>query len=313
MASHLVDWLEELRAPFFTASIVPVLLGSAVVLYEGRGLDPLLMVLTLVGVVLLHAGTNIANDYYDHTERTDDVNVGYVRPFTGGSRKIQEGRLEARAVHRAALALIAAGAVFGVVLFLLTRGPLILLFGVIGIFSGYMYSAPPLRLSSRGLGELTVGLNFGLLIVLGTYYVQTLALSWTALAVGIPMAFLITAVLHVNQFPDVKADGETGKATLVVRLGTARAVITQYMLIAGASLSIVVSVALRILPIWTLLGLMPLPLAVRSLYFLRAGTAAGTGKKAKAALAEACGTTVRCHLATGLLLVAGLLLSAGFG
>jgi len=82
------------------------------------------------------------------------------------------------------------------------------------------------------------------------------------------------------------------------------------MLIAGASLSIAGAVALRILPIWTMLGLMPLPLAVRSLYFLRAGMAAGTGKKARAALAEACGMTVRCHLATGLLLVAGLLLSA---
>jgi 1,4-dihydroxy-2-naphthoate octaprenyltransferase len=104
------------------------------------------------------------------------------------------------------------------------KGPGVLLFGAVGAFSAFFYTAPPLRLAARrGLGELLVALNFGPLAVAGTVYALTGRVSWNDFLVGIPVGLLTAAILWINQFPDIEADRETGKYNLVVMLGRERA------------------------------------------------------------------------------------------
>ena len=113
-------WLRQLRAPFFTASIVPVLVGSACGFAVAGTVNPLLFALALVAIVFMHAGANIANDYFDHTSRNDWLNKNPT-PFSGGSQLIQQGLLTPKFVLTAALIAIATGALIGLIIVLLTK------------------------------------------------------------------------------------------------------------------------------------------------------------------------------------------------
>ncbi|MCK4456020.1 MAG: prenyltransferase, partial [Thermoplasmata archaeon] len=92
--SKLRVWLEELRLPFMTATIPPAILGGLVAWKMTGEIDILLLALTAVAVFLVHAGTNVVNDYFDHVSGCDEINVRFVRPFGGGEKT---PRLQARA------------------------------------------------------------------------------------------------------------------------------------------------------------------------------------------------------------------------
>jgi 1,4-dihydroxy-2-naphthoate octaprenyltransferase len=261
-------WLAEVRIPFFTASIVPVLLGTAVAWAREDAFHWGFFLLALLGGVLLHAGTNVANDYYDHLSGTDEANVTFVRPFTGGSRMIQRGLLQPREVLTGALILFAAGALIGVYL-ALARGPWLWVLGIVGIFSGFFYTAPPFRLASTGLGEMFVGLNFGVLMTLGAFYVQTKDLAWEPVIAAIPVALLIAGVLYINQFQDMEADASAGKDHLVVRLGRRRGVWLYEAILAATYLAIIVAVAAGAISPFALLALPTALIAARAVLTAR--------------------------------------------
>jgi 1,4-dihydroxy-2-naphthoate octaprenyltransferase len=214
------DWLAELRAPFLSASVVPVAVGAAVALWERGSLDWPLLALTLLGVSLLHLGANVTNDFWDFRRGTDVINQQRT-PFSGGSPLLVEGRLRPRAVLRLGLVLLAAGAVVGLYL-ATTAGELwwaVVLMGAAGVGGGYFYTAPPFSLAARGVGELVIGSCFGVLAVAGTYLIQAHGVSTAALAASVPVSLWVAAIIWANQIPDAEADGLTGKRTLVVRIG----------------------------------------------------------------------------------------------
>lgn len=215
-------FLEELRAPFFTATVIPVILGTAIAWQRLNAFNLFYFILTLFGVVCLHAGTNVINDYFDHKSGNDFANTEFIRPFTGGSRLIQNKLLSENQVLFEALILFAIGGSIGIYLSFL-KGPMILLFGIIGVFSGFFYSAPPFRFSGSGIGELLVAFNFGVLVVLGSYFVQTGQLALEPVLSALPISFLVAAILYINEFPDYTADKKVGKNNLVVRLGKEKA------------------------------------------------------------------------------------------
>ena len=256
-------YMQELRAPFFTASIVPVILGASVAWFHSGEFHWMLFFLTLAGGVLLHAGTNVINDFFDHKSGDDEVNVDYVRPFTGGSRMIQKGLLTPKQVLWESIFVYMGAAAIGAVL-VVYRGYPILILGAIGMLCGYSYTGPPLLLASRGVGELVVGVNFGILMSIGSYYVQTgrFALE-PALAAG-PIAFLILLVLFINQFQDVKADALTGKRNLVVRLGTRKSSRVYLAIISLTYLWILVFVWFRLMSPFALLALLSVPIAAKA-------------------------------------------------
>jgi 1,4-dihydroxy-2-naphthoate octaprenyltransferase len=294
-------WLAEIRAPFFTATTVPILLGAVIAWARANTFHWGYFLLTMIGGLLLHTGANVANDYFDHLSGADERNVEFVRPFTGGSRMIQEGLLTPREVLSGALTAFALASVIGLCL-AYVRGPMILVFGIIGILSGFFYTSPPINLASRGIGEFFIGLNFGVLMTVGAYYVQTGYLAWEPVIASIPVALLITAVLYVNQFQDAPADGAAGKDHLVVRLGRNRAVQGYILLLAFTYLSILLAAVFRITSPFTLIALLTLPVALQAISVARAHY------DEYLKLVPANAATVFIHLLTGLLLSAGYLL-----
>jgi 1,4-dihydroxy-2-naphthoate octaprenyltransferase len=301
MRGRLKLWLLELRAPFFTASVTPVVLGAVIAWQRTGSFHGGYFLLTFLGGVLLHAGTNVANDYFDHLNRTDEINLEFVSPFTGGSRMIQEGLLSPREVLTEAFICFALGSLVGLYL-AWARGPAVLLLGLIGLFSGFFYTAPPIYLAKWGIGEFFVGLNFGFLMTLGSYYVQSRSLAWEPLVAATPMACLIAAVLWINEFQDAPADRAVGKDTLVARLGRRRAVSGYISLLAATYLSITLAVALRVISPFTLLALLTLPLAWKAIGVAR------LHYDDPQRLTPANAITIQIHMLTGLLLILGYLL-----
>ena len=208
-------YLRALRLPFLTGSLMPVAVAGALAYREMGKCSLTLLGLTFLGVAALHSGANLLNDYYD-SFGSDPINV-HATPFSGGSRVIQEGGLTPATVRFLAFLFLGVGCVCGLALIFLGR-PWVALLGTLGLLAGYLYSAQPVQLMSAGLGEAAIFLAFGPLVTWGTYYVQTGALKPVGLAIGVPLAFLITAILWINEFPDLKADAEAGKRQLVVRL-----------------------------------------------------------------------------------------------
>jgi 1,4-dihydroxy-2-naphthoate octaprenyltransferase len=251
--------------------------GTAVAfgLYHVFYLD--LFLLTLLAGIFLHWGADVANDYFDHTEDqtgSDDINVEFIRPYSGGSRAIQQGLLTPKEVAIGSIVCYAVALVIGV--YLVARlGWVILGLGLVGAFFGFFYSTPPIRFVKRGFGELVIGVVFGLLMVVGSYYVQVqipIPLVWPlvipfglffeAIFISIPASILIALVLYINEFPDYVADRDAGKGTLVVRLGRKNASRGYAILMTLVYASIVVMVLLNLIRIEALLGLATLPLGI---------------------------------------------------
>ncbi|MBI4267957.1 MAG: 1,4-dihydroxy-2-naphthoate octaprenyltransferase, partial [Chloroflexi bacterium] len=289
------NWGMALRIPFLTASVVPVLLGTAIAWFTTGTFYWGFALLTLLAAVTIHIGSNVMNDYTDHRSRNDEFNREFVRPFSGGSRVIQLGLLTPLEVLVGALFFFLLSALIGFYL-AWARGPLILVLGAIGLVSGLFYTGGPFNWAKRGFGELLVGLNFGVLMTLGAYYVQTQSFSWIPVIAAIPVSLLIAAVLYINEFPDFAADKQVGKNTLVVRLGRKNAVILYALIMFTVYLSIVVGVVMDVIPATTLVGLLTLPIAVKAIQY------ASKHHSNSFDLIPANALTVTGHLATGLLL-----------
>ena len=294
-------WIAEMRAPFLTAAIVPIILGTAAAWSITGAFDWFLFVLTLVAGMSIHIGSNVANDYHDHMSGADDINVDFVRPFTGGSRMIQNGLMTPREVLAESIFFYALGSILGIYL-ALARGWIILLLGLIGLISGYFYTAPPLRLVSRGIGEVFIGLNFGILMTLGAYYVQTQQLPLSIAILALPVALLISGVLYINEFPDYDADKAAGKYTLVVRLGKKRAALGYIALMITVYLSILIPPLFGFTSLYSLVAIASVPLGI-----VGAKTAI-SNYESSLGLIPAYASTVMNHLFTGLFLAAGYIL-----
>jgi 1,4-dihydroxy-2-naphthoate octaprenyltransferase len=307
-------WVQEVRVPFLTASAVPVALGGAIAFAATGLFDWWLFALTLIAGISLQAGTNTANDYFDHKSQNDEVNTEYVRPFTGGSRVIQKGLMTPRAVLIESIVLHLVAIIIG--LYLVWQvGPAILVLGAIGVFSSIFYTAPPFKLVNRGFGEFFIGLNFGPLMTFGAYYVQTGTLSWVPIVASLPVALLIAAVLYINEYPDYSADKAVGKKTLVVRFGKEQALRGYEALMFAPYAIILLGVAVALipggtaysgLPVFALLGLLTIPKA------LTATKAARNNYSDSILLIPAMASTIMAHLQTGLLLAAGFLLQGAW-
>jgi 1,4-dihydroxy-2-naphthoate octaprenyltransferase len=302
LAGTPMRFLVATRPGFLSASAVPVLIGLCLVALHGS-VNWATAMATLIGAMVAHAGSNVLNDYFDARAGCDQINEDRVFPFTGGSRVIQNGVLSPDEMLRLGLLLTACATMIGLALASLA-GPKLLAIGLAGLLVGWAYSAPPLRLSARGLGELSVALAFGLLIPLGTYFVQTGRISPLAMAGGTPYALLIALVLYINQFPDITSDAATAKRNWVVRLGARRARFGYPLLVAGAYLSLLLLLLSGLLPASAGLAFLALPLHLHGARELMRHAAT------PAALRPAIEATLRGTMLHGLLFAAGIGIAA---
>jgi 1,4-dihydroxy-2-naphthoate octaprenyltransferase len=222
-------------------------------------------------------------------------------PYSGGSRSVELGIITERSLKTVAWISLGIAALAGLP-FLLWRGPVLMIFGLVGALSAYYYTAPPLRLAARkGLGELIVGLNFGPLMTAGTVFALTGKLGWEEFFVGLPIGLLTTAILWINQFPDLEADAAAGKHNLVVLMGKTRARWGYLLIVGAAFLAVLVGAILNVLPLASLLMLAGLPLAAYAGWIL-------FRHYSDRELIKANSLTILLQLAAGVLLVVGLMI-----
>ena len=268
--TKIFKWMVIMRLPFLSATFVPIFAGAAVTSMLGYQVSWDWLGLTLLAGSLLHIGTNTSNDYFDHMSGTDALNYNYSnKGLNGGSRSIQMGLISPKGILVVAIVTFSLSAIIGVPLIMKSGLPILWL-GLVGFFSGLFYTAPPFRFSSRkGMGELLIGLNFGPLMVAGSALVQTGQLLPEAFLAGIPIGFLIAAVVYMNEFPDYDSDKATGKNTLIVVLGPEKARAGYVALVASAFASIIVLVLNGTVPMLSLIALLAVYFgftATRTLY-----------------------------------------------
>jgi 1,4-dihydroxy-2-naphthoate polyprenyltransferase len=233
--------LRMTRPGFLSLTAVACVLGVA----SGGALSDVRIAQAAAAFVLalvMHAAANVLNDYEDARNGADEANSSGIFPFTGGSRLIQQGIVTTAQTRALGLSLLAIAVAGGIVLAWFT-GPGLLVIGLLGVLLAWSYSAPPLKLMSRSMGELAVGAAWGL-VVLGAAYVAHGSIGANARAVAPGFAMLAANILLVNEIPDARADAAVGKRTSVVLMGAAGAarlyaalaLITQAWLVAAVVL-----------------------------------------------------------------------------
>ena len=263
MIQTLKVWIKAIRAPFFAAPLTSGILGAVIAWHNSGDFHWGYFFLTLSGIVLLNAGTNLINDYFDHTSNLDEINKHPTR-FSGGSRVIQDQLLSPRAIFYGGILSFASAGTIGLYLNYRTSGNVILIIGLVGLFLGYFYTAHPLRLGYTPLGEIVTGFACGPLIVCGSYYVQAQSLSWEPFWASIPIGILLGLILFINEFQDYEADKAIGKKTLPVILGKRSAIKLYYLFLGGTYLFTCLGVLIKLFPPFVLITLLTLPLAYRA-------------------------------------------------
>ncbi len=238
----------------FGAAVVPVSLGAALAAYAGK-FDLWLFVLTVIGSIALQAGTNLINDYYDYRKGADSVES------LGIGKAIQLGLLTPRQVFIEGIAAFAIGSLIGLYL-VSVSGPFILILGVVSVLAGFFYTAGPAALAYIGLGEITVFIFMGPVIVLGAYYVQVREINVLVLLAALPVGLLVAAILHANNLRDLESDRQIGKRTLATLLGRRRANLEYFLLIGGSYALLLAMIVFQLAPWYTVVALATLPAAV---------------------------------------------------
>jgi len=215
---HIKIWWQAIRFHFTFPTFLPVLLGTLNAILETGKWNKWSLCAVLFATVCHHIGLNLADDYYDYCHGADLLKDGERNAYAGGSGVLTTGILTPSAVHMGAMICYAVTIIIGLILTYF-HGWIILALGIFGVFSSFYYTAPPLRFAYRGLGEIAIWLNFGPVLVLGSYYVQAHTISLSAILLSILMGTLIFCLIMANEIPDKETDEASGKRTLVVRLG----------------------------------------------------------------------------------------------
>src|SRR3954462_2983917 len=248
-------WLLAARPRTLPAAVAPVLVGTSLAIGEGT-FRPLAFVCALVGSIFIQIGTNLSNDYSDARRGADtEDRLGPVRVTAGGlmpPRTVLLGTYVAFGI-----------AVLAGVYLIAIAGWELLLVGAASILAGVLYTGGPKPYGYEGLGEVFVFLFFGVVAVVGSYFVQTENLRWEAFALSVPVGLLAAGILLVNNIRDADTDRRAGKRTLAVRLGRdrARALFAGCLAIAYVAVPLIAIFGRDISPL-VLLALLSLPLAI---------------------------------------------------
>ena len=248
-------WAKELRIPFLSLPIIFVPLGITVALLDGY-FNLVYGILTLIGIVCIHASVNVLNDYFDFKSGIDTATTP--TPFSGGSRVLPENLLTPRSVLIGGIILLAIGSLIGLYfLYIFNFPPLLIALISIAIITSVAYSPV---LSKIGVGEVFVFLNFGPLLFTGVYYIQSGGLiSTEAMVVGSIVGLMTTGILYINQFPDTDADKSKGRFHLVARLGKKRAAGIYKYIVNASYVIIILGIVTFTIPPTTIIALITIP------------------------------------------------------
>lgn len=259
-ASFLLKWITAVRPWSFPASTMPLIFGSSLaVVFSHVQLDALGSILVLLSLILLHSTANIISDIFD-------FNRGLDRTITPVSGAIVRGWITPRQAAVGAAVLYSMSAIFGVIA-ILRIGIILLIVGSVGVVIGLCYTF----LKYRALGDLAVFLSFGLLGSLGGWVVQTHSFSWLPVFWAIPLAMLVSAILHANNWRDTPSDKQKKVITVAGLLGDKGSLVYYGCLIFGAVVFVVVlsifprimGMEIRPMPYPFLITILALPKAMK--------------------------------------------------
>jgi len=248
-------WIMASRPRTLTASIVPVVVGTAVAVRDGV-FNPWVALAALFSAVMIQIGTNLANDLFDFKKGAD------THTRLGPTRVTSARLLTPREVEIGMWVVFGLAAASGLYVIYVGGWPMLVI-GVASILAGVAYTAGPFPLGYNGLGDLAVFIFFGLVAVLGTYYAQARAVTLGVLLAAVPVGALATAILVVNNVRDADTDRAAGKRTLAVLLGRGAARAEYAVLLTLAYAAPLALWLLRGASVWALLPLLTLPVAVR--------------------------------------------------
>src|SRR6266446_1267270 len=288
-------WLKTARPFSLTATVSPILVGTAVAAYDGT-FHLVSFLVTLFSCLFLQIGANYFNEYFDYRYGLDSP------ASLGASTAIFRGELTAAQVLGGGIISFVIAAALGLVL-IFSVGPVILLFGLAGMAIAYFYSAKPFKFATRGLGDILVYLAMGFLMTWGAYYVQIPRWSWPAFVASIPVGFLVTAILNMNNVRDYQDDLAVQKRTLPVRLGQAFGQRFHAFLLLGSYIAVSSFVLLRLLPLYSLAVWLTFPLAFNNVRAVLAPTD-------RKAFVIGIKHTAQLHLQFGVMLALGIVVAA---
>ncbi len=296
--SKIRAWYQALRPRVFTATYVPVGLAGIVALDDGV-FEAGAFLLALIGTLFLQSAANLINEYADYRRGADHLKQA------GQGMIIKHKILEPAIVCAGAILTTVAGSLIGLYL-LAHSGPLLWLIGIGGVLVAITYTAGPFPLAYNGLGEIAVAIFMGPAIVVGTYYVMSPTVTSARIAelclISLPVAFMVSAILHANNIRDMEADRAVNKRTLAVIFGIRFARAEYIFLVLGAYISQAVVIAGNLIPPLTLLTLITLPEALRLIRIFNTS-------RTVPLMHQAQGRTAKLHGQVGLLLVLGWSLS----
>lgn len=295
-------YLQAMRVKSLWISSICVLTGGAVALWHGN-VSLVGLFLAWLGAVSVQAGTNLTNVFYNYKAGSAREPAAGFDP-EGSAAPVRTGKLASANVERAAMACFAVGVLAGIALTAMF-GWRILAMGVPGLLAGYFYAAPPVRLAYLGLGVITVFVFMGPVMVIGTYWVESGSVSWSAALASLAVGLMAAGIMHINDVRDFDSDRAHGKRTLSITVGRNGASALSIGMNVLAYLAVVGGVATRLLPWPVLATLVTIPVAVQQGRLV-------VRERSPSVLNGAWFMGVKLHTQFGVLLIAGLL-AARFG
>jgi 1,4-dihydroxy-2-naphthoate octaprenyltransferase len=293
-------WIQAFRLHYVPTSIFPALLGSVIAWAAFREFKFWYFILVIIGVSVHHIGLNMIDDVFDYLHAVDRSHGEEKNPYTGGSGVLTGGFLPASYVLAASILCYLIGIVIAIYLTIAVGWP-VLIFAVIGVFSSVFYTMPPIRYGYRGFGELSLLINFGPVVCLGAFYVQTRSIAWEPFIVSLVPGFLMWSMIVINEMPDYEEDRQAGKLNLVARFGRKPGVALYVAGLICAYGTMLLSVTFNVTPFSILLGLLTLPIAYNSYRILNANY------MDKMKMAPANLATIKVHALTLTCLIIGYL------
>lgn len=251
-------WFLETRPQFLLLSVVLAFLGNSIAWYYNGFLLGYAL-LAFVGLLLAHISVNVLNDYFDYRSGIDLQTKR--TPFSGGSGILPAALLKPRQVFWLGLISFSLTIPIGVY-FTITKGWALLPLLLVGAICIFLYTPV---LTKLGWPEWAPGAGMGALPVLGTYFVQTGAYALPAVVASVTSGILVHNLLFLNEFPDLDADKKAGRKTLPILMGKRKAGILYSTLTIVVYLWIVVWVTLGQMPVFSLIALLTLPIAVKAI------------------------------------------------
>ena len=255
MRDKAVIWFKAARAPFLVVSLIPAVLGGLIGYYSGY-FDWTIFILATIGIVMAHGAADFIDDYYDFI----NGNLGNKEQQFHDSPLIR-GEVTLNQVLIATLITLGIAVAAGIYLLIEVGLPVLYLM-LAGSFIVLFYTAPPVKLNYRGLGETMLFFSFFSMIVFGSYFVLTGKFSWEPIFASIPLGIFTMNVGIVSNTFDYEDDVKSGKKCIPVRFGQRTAVRIIIIGTVVAYLSLIAGVLLNFLPVWSLITLLTIPLAM---------------------------------------------------